>query len=469
MEIFHIPLDEIKISDLNPRHANVSKLEDHKLVKNINAIGVQQPITVKKNGKGYNLITGKRRYLASKKLRLGTIPAIISEESDNVLSVWAVAENTERSPLDPLDAYEAYASLVSNGRTPANIAEQFGIPEHAVNQTMRLSSLCSKAKDLYRKGKLDVNALKVLTLGSIDEQEKILKDGITEHWIIKSILKDKRIKTDYALFDHAKYTGTISQDLFTDLDGNIISYFDDTAQYWRLQNIEVDKLCNALVKKGFKFCERYPWKDQWKDRGKIVIDNEIINIEKEYGEIIPDKNFGCLIQLRENGEVRKPMLFKIIETKETSDKQESFHTSRQKEMMASIVARTYTNNAKLKDALRFHTSHHGAGYLEDERVIKSYIEWVGHHHINVKVPDKKLLEMIKKKKWNMSKSMKEIMTLGDYKLFLTGYPQDYLDKLILGTDLESQKFKTKRDKVEALASHLIQTDWNPLAIDMGIE
>ena len=67
MELMHIPLCELSIAKTNVRHG-VKKADFDDLNPSIRQRGIPQPLLVRKNGKGYEIVAGRRRYLAVQSL-----------------------------------------------------------------------------------------------------------------------------------------------------------------------------------------------------------------------------------------------------------------------------------------------------------------------------------------------------------------------------------------------------------------
>src|ERR1700733_13320860 len=98
-----IPLDQI---DRNPYQTR-SQFDEAKLselAQSIAASGVVQPIVVRPlSGGRYQLITGERRWLASKKANKTTIPAIVRQVSDEQTLEMTIVENLQRADLNPIE------------------------------------------------------------------------------------------------------------------------------------------------------------------------------------------------------------------------------------------------------------------------------------------------------------------------------------------------------------------------------
>src|SRR5580658_8767583 len=97
-----IPLSKIKPNPFQPRK-NFKPEDLQELTQSIKEKGVLQPIVVRKQGEFWEIIAGERRYRASQKLGLLTVPAIEIQASDVESLELALIENLQRSDLSPLE------------------------------------------------------------------------------------------------------------------------------------------------------------------------------------------------------------------------------------------------------------------------------------------------------------------------------------------------------------------------------
>ncbi len=101
------PASEIDIDRIlpNPRQPRLAmdetKLEE--LVVSIRENGVLQPVLVRPHGKGYQLIAGERRLVATQRAGLLRIPAVIRDVPDDKLLELALIENIQRESLNPIE------------------------------------------------------------------------------------------------------------------------------------------------------------------------------------------------------------------------------------------------------------------------------------------------------------------------------------------------------------------------------
>ena len=105
-----MPIDQIHADRANPRRTfDEAALEE--LAESLKHQGLLQPILVRKDGKGYRIIAGERRWRAAQKAGLTELPVIIREASDAEAYELALVENIQRADLNPLEEAEAYRRL----------------------------------------------------------------------------------------------------------------------------------------------------------------------------------------------------------------------------------------------------------------------------------------------------------------------------------------------------------------------
>ena len=171
-----IPLAELKVSKLNVRkhgHKEVASL-----AASIAAIGLVQPLLVRPNGEGFEIVAGQRRFLAAKALDADgntdadPLPCVVLGSQDDATAIEAsLAENTERLPMDEMDQHEAFMALRKRGLDEADIAAHFAIPEHVVRRRLALANLIPDIRRLYRQGEIDAKTLQALTLATRERQK----------------------------------------------------------------------------------------------------------------------------------------------------------------------------------------------------------------------------------------------------------------------------------------------------------
>ncbi len=230
----HLPLGDLHTSALNVRKHGSKAIDS--LAASIRSIGLLQPLIVRRNTDGFEVIGGKRRLKALEKIAHDaepdtdvpdSVPCIVIETDDDATAIEAsLAENVERLPMDELDQYTAFAALLAKGRTEDEIADAFGITTVVVRRRLALARLIPDIHRLYRAGEIDGETLKLLTLATKERQKAyvaLLRDpdaAPPPRWQLKAwLLGGAEIATSAALFDEAEYRGDIKGDLIPSSSG----------------------------------------------------------------------------------------------------------------------------------------------------------------------------------------------------------------------------------------------------------
>jgi len=140
--ISKIKLNTIQVNPFQPRtHFNKEALKE--LALSIKELGVIQPITVRKLGYDkYQLISGERRFRASKLAGLNTIPAFIRVANDQEMLEMALVENIQRKNLDALEIALSYQLLIDECQlTQEKLSQRVGKKRSTVTNYLRLLKL----------------------------------------------------------------------------------------------------------------------------------------------------------------------------------------------------------------------------------------------------------------------------------------------------------------------------------------
>lgn len=126
IEITRMPLNKIKLGR-NSR-AGIDKTELEGLMESIKQVGLLQPIGVVKNGTGYNIAYGNRRFLACSKLGMSHIPAIIHTSTKTAdIDIKNLAENVQRKNISLTEVGRYVHLLKGEGMTKSEIAIRLGV------------------------------------------------------------------------------------------------------------------------------------------------------------------------------------------------------------------------------------------------------------------------------------------------------------------------------------------------------
>ncbi len=134
------------------------------LASSISQQGVMQPIVVRKVAKDkYEIIAGERRWRATQKAGLETIPAIIRELTDEAAIAMALIENIQREDLNAIEESRALLRLKDEfGLTQQQVADAVGKSRSAVTNLMRLASLEEPVQTQLELGEIDLGHAKCL-------------------------------------------------------------------------------------------------------------------------------------------------------------------------------------------------------------------------------------------------------------------------------------------------------------------
>jgi ParB family transcriptional regulator, chromosome partitioning protein len=296
MDLMHIPLCELSIAKTNVRHG-VRKADYSDLIPSIRQRGILQPLLVRKNGKGYEIVAGRRRYLAVQSLEkegleIEAIPCAIMAKGDDAAAVEAsLIENVHRLPMDDMDQFEAFQRLLKEGRTIEEIANTFGVTEIMVKRRLAIANLSPKIRTAYRAEEIDGETLRALTLASKQQQKDwLLLFEDPEHHAPKGtnlkrwLLGGSQIPTTNAIFDIANYKGEIVSDLFGEE-----SYFANPDTFWALQLEAIAKLKASFEGNGWA-------------RVEVLEQDQPFN-EWDYEKTTKKKGGAIYISVSDRGEV----------------------------------------------------------------------------------------------------------------------------------------------------------------------
>lgn len=155
------------------------------LTASVRELGVLQPLLVRREGTGYELIAGERRWRAAKRAGLQDVPVIVREADDMASLEQALVENLHRQDLNALEEAAAYQQLAEDfSLTQAKIAQRVGKSRSAVANTLRLLTLPMTVQRFVSDGRLSAgHARAILGLESETEQvalaERIVSDDLT--------------------------------------------------------------------------------------------------------------------------------------------------------------------------------------------------------------------------------------------------------------------------------------------------
>lgn len=184
-------LNEIQVDDItpNPRQPREEFDEESmiELVASISEVGVLQPVIVRPadtTGQ-YELIMGERRWRATKRAGLDTIPAIVRDTADEDLLREALLENIHRSELNALEEAAAYHQLMNDfGWSQEILSKRVGRSRPHISNTLRLMNLPASVQRQVASGVLSAGHARSI-LGVNDESlmtqlaQRVINEGLS--------------------------------------------------------------------------------------------------------------------------------------------------------------------------------------------------------------------------------------------------------------------------------------------------
>ena len=183
--IVELDIRSIEVNPFQPR-SNFNDEALDELASSIKELGVIQPITVRKLGfDKYQLVSGERRYRASQRIGLESIPAYIRIANDQETLEMALVENIQRQDLDPVEIALSYQRLIDEiGLTQEKLSDRVGKKRSTVTNYLRLLKLDPIVQTGMRDGFISMGHGRCLV--NVDDRgeqlriyEKILADNLS--------------------------------------------------------------------------------------------------------------------------------------------------------------------------------------------------------------------------------------------------------------------------------------------------
>jgi ParB family chromosome partitioning protein len=192
-----IPLSEI-IPDPNQPRKSVDKESIEELAQSIRSEGLVEPITVRfiEGDGNYMIVTGERRFKASKMAGLPEIPCIVKELTDQETLTFQIIENLQREDLKPVEEAHALKRLIENGMTQTQASKHTGKSQPYISQSIKILDLPEAILEEAEKMETCKEALLQLTKAENPEAlwKEIKEGGATAKDIKKKVGKEKKPK-----------------------------------------------------------------------------------------------------------------------------------------------------------------------------------------------------------------------------------------------------------------------------------
>jgi len=197
-EYFQCDIELIRPNRYQPR-LRFSKDELNELCLSIKEQGIIQPLLIRGDGSGYELVAGERRLRAAKMAGLRQVPVVIKNITDSELLEISIVENIQREDLNPMEEADAYQNLINEFKLTQNqISERVGKSRSAVANFLRLRHLSEQIRADIREGNLSMGHARAL-LGAETSalQNKVWQSVVSKRLSVRQTeILVKRLKTE---------------------------------------------------------------------------------------------------------------------------------------------------------------------------------------------------------------------------------------------------------------------------------
>ena len=212
-----LPIDRVFPNVNQPRKLfDRQALEE--LAQSIRENGVLQPILVRQIGNNYQIVSGERRYRASKLAGMKSIPAVVRCLSEEKTMLAALIENIQRQDLNPVEEARTLRDIILNyGLTHDQLADKVGKSRSALTNRLRLLQLPPEVQLMVADGRISAGHAKMLA-GLKDSEtvrfwaKKIINEQLSVYETEKQIGQSKTARQRSPLL-HKKTGNGVTSDL----------------------------------------------------------------------------------------------------------------------------------------------------------------------------------------------------------------------------------------------------------------
>ena len=188
--VTYVDIDDIRPNENQPRKVfNEEKLDE--LASSIKEHGIIQPVVLRKEGAGYVIVAGERRYRAARKAGLRKIPCVVRELSEDQNLLIAIIENMQREDLNPIEEAEGLSRMIEvYGLTQDAVSKSVGKSRPYITNALRLLKLPEEVKELTANGDITAgHARAIAGAGSAERQIFIAKRAANEGLSVREVEK----------------------------------------------------------------------------------------------------------------------------------------------------------------------------------------------------------------------------------------------------------------------------------------
>lgn len=259
--VSELPLDQIEVNPFQPR-TEFTHDALQELAVSIKQLGIIQPLTVRKMGYDkYQIISGERRYRASKIAGLSTVPTYIRIANDQEMLEMALVENIQREQLNPVEIALSYQRLIEECKlTQEKMSSRVGKKRSTITNYLRLLKLPAEILASLKKDEISMgHARALINVNNPDTQINIFRDALTHQFTVREIeqiVKDfgksnyksasRKKLTKIPQFEHQKIANDLSNTLNKEVKLKVLKTGKGKVEILFSSKKEMDELIEQL-------------------------------------------------------------------------------------------------------------------------------------------------------------------------------------------------------------------------------
>lgn len=189
-DIVYIDINEVKPNRTQPRKFfDAEKIKE--LAESIKKYGVIQPIMLRPEALGYEIVAGERRWRAAREAGLKVVPALVRDLDEEQNMFIALIENIQREDLNHIEEARAYDEMSQKYRmTQEEISNSMGKSRPYIANMLRLLKLNEKVQDLVLQGMISQGHGKILAgIQNKDKQLKLANETVSKNLTVRQLEK----------------------------------------------------------------------------------------------------------------------------------------------------------------------------------------------------------------------------------------------------------------------------------------
>ena len=246
--VLFLPVDDIFPNPDQPRRV-FAQGDLEELARSIQALGLLQPLTVRRTEGGWELVAGERRLRAAMICGLEQVPCLVLEVSRESSCLLSLIENLQREDLNPVEEAQGYQVLMQDyGLTQEQVAQRMGKSRPAITNMLRLLALPEEVLALVEEEQLSAGHARAILAAPTADLQRQAAQQVVEHQLsvrqtealIKALQKgEKPPKEPDGRPDLALYLGEVEKSLSSSLGRKVtishkgkkgriqLEYYDD--------------------------------------------------------------------------------------------------------------------------------------------------------------------------------------------------------------------------------------------------